>query len=153
MVQGGSTANYTGEQLQEYIFLRLTERGYTHVPAKRFIAAHILGQPIFTDEFHLCHSIYNNPLKCDFVIYHPQKWANNLVIEAKWQQSKGSVDEKYPYNVLNINNCYPYPTIIVLGGSDYKGGAEKWLRCQVNDKLLAVLNMEQFAAWANKGNI
>lgn len=152
-VQGGTTANYTGKVLQEYIASRLKERGYTYVPSKRFIPARYLEQPIYTNQFQLCQGVYDTPVKCDFILYHPQKWANNLVIEAKWQQSKGSVDEKYPYNVLNIQTRYPYPAIIVLGGSGYKGGAEKWLRSKVGENLLFVFSMEQFTAWANKGNI
>jgi hypothetical protein len=153
-VQGGSTANYTGKILQKYISDRLKERGYTFVSQDKFMPSRILEQPIFTEEYRqLCLGIYETPIKCDFILYHPKKWPDNLVIEAKWQQTSGSVDEKYPYNVLNIQTKYPYPAIIVIGGSGYKRGAEKWLRDQVKDNLLHVFNMEQFATWANKGNI
>jgi hypothetical protein len=30
------------------------------------------------------------------------KFSDGLIIECKWQESAGSVDEKYPFVVLNI---------------------------------------------------
>jgi PD-(D/E)XK nuclease superfamily domain len=153
-VQGGATANYTGSVLEEYISSRLKEKRYAYVQPNRFVPARYLEQPIYTRQFHIAQSIYDTPQYCDFILYHPQKWANNLVIESKWQQTAGSVDEKYPYTMLNIQTKYGTPTIVVLGGGGYKKGAEKWLRSQAGQgNLLFVFSMEQFAAWVNKGNL
>jgi hypothetical protein len=88
------------------------------------------------------------------MLYHPEKYPNKLIIECKWQQSSGSVDEKYPYNVLNIREMYPCPAIILLDGEGYKTGAAEWLRRQVDGvKLLAVLSMMQFQTWVNNDNL
>jgi hypothetical protein len=153
-VQGGATANYTGSVLEEYILSRLKEKRYAYVHPNRFKPARYLEQPIYTRQFQIAQSIYDTPQYCDFILYHPKKWANNLVIESKWQQAAGSVDEKYPYTVLNIQTKYATSTIIVLGGGGYKKGAENWLRSQAGQgNLLFVFNMEQFAAWVNKNNI
>lgn len=154
IVQGGTQANYTGTVLEQYILSRLAERGYTYVPPDRFTPARALGQPIYTRKFHIGKSIYGTTQICDFILYHPQKWPNNLVIESKWQQSGGSVDEKFPYLVLNINMKYETPTIILLDGSGYKKGAENWLRQQAgNGNLRHVFDMKEFATWANRGNV
>ncbi len=90
---------------------------------------------------------------CDFVIYHPEKHHKCLVIESKWQQTGGSVDEKYPYAILNIQMRYPYKTILLLDGDGYKKGAEKWIKRQVGNNLVQVFNMSGFQTWANKGGI
>ncbi len=90
---------------------------------------------------------------CDFIVYHPEKWPMGLWIEAKWQQSGGSVDEKYPYLVANLKKYPAYHSIIVLDGGGYKAGAEAWLRTQTDGILLHVFNMVQFQIWTNKGNL
>jgi len=152
--QGGTQANYTGTVLEKYILSRLEERGYTGLHQSRFNPSRYLKQPIYSRRYHIGSSIYGTPQYCDFIIYHPQKWPDNLVIESKWQQSSGSVDEKYPYLVLNIQMNYQSPTILVLDGGGYKKGAEKWIRSQAgNGNLLQVFNMQQFATWVNKGKL
>lgn len=151
---GGGQANFTGTVLERFILSRFADFNYTFVPRDRFTPARILGQPIYTRHFHVGQSIYGTPQYCDFIVYHPDKWPDNLIIESKWQQSGGSVDEKYPYLILNINMQYKSPTILLLDGGGYKKGAERWIRSQVgNGNLLHVFNMPEFAAWVNKGNL
>ena len=147
-------ANYTGTVLERFILSRLDDCGYTGVPLNRFTPARILGQPIFTRKFHVGQSIYGTNQYCDFICYHPERWPDNLIIESKWQQSGGSVDEKYPYLVLNIQIQYQSPTIVVLDGGGYKQGAERWIRSQVgHGNFRHVFNMPQFATWVNSGNL
>ena len=77
-----------------------------------------------------------------------------MIIESRWQTSSGSVDEKYPYDVLNIQTKYATPTILILDGSGYRKGAENWIRAQAGSgNLLLVLNMQQFTEWVNNGNL
>lgn len=149
----GTQANYTGTVLEQFIQARLDERGYQYVDRKMFKPAMYLEQLVYTKQFHLGNSIYETPFYCDFILYHPDKWPEGLVIESKWQSSSGSVDEKYPYTVLNIKMHSEYKSILLLDGGGYKPGAEKWLRQQVDGKLLHVFNMGQFTTWANKDNI
>ena len=153
-VSGGTQANYTGTVLERFILSRLADRGYTFIPRNRFTPARILGQPIYTRHFHVGVSIYGTEQYCDFIAYHPDRWPDNLIIESKWQQSGGSVDEKFPYLILNIQMQYRSPTIVLLDGGGYRAGAETWLRSQVgNSNLIHVFNMPQFAAWVNKDNL
>ena len=153
-LKGGTQANYTGTTLQKFILSRLDERGYTYIHPSKFTPVRYLEQPIYSRRFHIGSSIYNTSQYCDFILYHPQKWRDNLVIESKWQQSGGSVDEKYPYLVLNIQMKYQSPTVLVLDGGGYKRGAEEWVRSQAgNGNLLYVFNMAEFATWVNKRNI
>lgn len=152
-LQPGSYANYTGTTLEKFIKVRLDEKGYQFMEKDRFTPARYLEQPIYARQFHLGSSIYETPLFCDFILYHPKKWPEALVIESKWQESSGSVDEKYPFTVLNLKKQLAYKSIILLDGGGYKKGAEKWLRNQVDDKLLHIFSMAQFQRWVNKGNL
>ena len=153
-ISGGTQANYTGNTLEKYVEHRLVSAGYTLVKPKEFRPAIYIGQPIYARRFHAGTSIYSTPIFSDFAIFHPQKWPECLIIEAKWQQVGGSVDEKYPYLVMNIQYQYCYRTILLLDGGGYKRGAEQWIRSQAgNRNLMHVFNMAEFHTWANQGHI
>jgi len=153
-VQGGTQANYTGTVLEKFVQQRLDERGYTYVKPQKFNPARYMEQPIYTKRLHIGMNIYDTDMYCDLILYHPTKWPDNLIIECKWQQSNGSVDEKYPFLVLNITMRYPCPSLVLLDGSGYRAGAEKWLRKQSgNGNFLHVFSMAEFSKWANQGKI
>lgn len=79
--------------------------------------------------------------------------ARALILESKWQQSSGSVDEKFPFLVLTIKESR-LDTVVVLGGGGYSAGAERWLRRQAGkDCLLHVFNREQLQAFGNDGRL
>ena len=148
-----SGANYTGNQLERFVNERLTEKGYTFVPRERFRAATYLDQPIYSRQFAICKSIFETDAHCDFIVFHPEKHPESLIIESKWQQSGGSVDEKYVYTVENIQKRYPHKTVLLFDGGGYKKQTETWVRKQVGGNLLHVFNMAEFQKWANKGGI
>lgn len=149
----GTRANYTGASLEEVIHNALVRKGYQYTEKKQFEAAKYLDQPVFTTQYPIAKSVYGTNLYCDFILYHPQKYPNCLIIESKWQESAGSVDEKFPYLVLNIREKYPCATIVVLDGGGYKEGAKKWLREQVDSKLVHVFNMMEFQKWSNSEDL
>lgn len=151
--QGGRAVR-TGNALERVVLHALDDNKYTFIPHRQFLAACCLPQPLYTRQINACDSVYGTQVFADFMLYHPQKWPNKLIIECKWQQSSGSVDEKYPYNVLNIREQYPCPAIILLDGEGYKAGAAAWLRRQVDGvKLLHVFSMVQFQTWVNNDNL
>jgi len=152
MKQGGYIANKTGNNLEHFVENILKDEGYKFIEKNKFVSS-ILDIKIYTKQLYMCNGIYNSKIYCDFILFHPTKHPNCLVIESKWQQSSGSVDEKFPYLVLNIKELYPYKTIIVLDGGGYKKGAEIWLRQQVDNSLLGVYNMTEFRICVNKGKI
>lgn len=109
------------------------------------------GGYVVRRHYPLCQSIYGHPLKTDFYLPYIQTLPNGLAIECKWQDCGGSVDEKYPYLVLNIKEKFPCPAIVVIDGGGYKQGAFEWLKEQVdNDHLIAVFNLAEFLTWVNR---
>lgn len=91
----------------------------------------------------------------DFIIYHPTKWENSLIIECKWQQSLGLVDEIYRYLALNIKTKDPTQTIVLIDGDGMRKGAVEWLKSAVEDNtnLIGVMNIMEFLKWSNNENI
>ncbi len=97
-------------------------------------------------------SIYDTKRKCDFLILNREKFKDGLIVECKWQQSSGSVDEKYPFAVFNIFKI-GVPTIILVDGDGYKPAALKWLKGQADPRraLIGVYTMSEFQTQVNNG--
>lgn len=149
----GATANYTGTALERFVEQRLIDAGYQRIKGTAFTPGAYHSQLLYARQVPLGPSIYESPIRADFALFHPDKWPTGLVLETKWQQSTGSIDEKFPYLVMNIKERYHYPTIIILDGGKYKPGAEQWLRRQVEGKLHHVFSMADFQRWSNQGGI
>lgn len=149
----GKIATANGRNLEQFTEDLLKRRHYNFIETKKFIAtSKASAQCFYTKQFNIGKTIYDTSRKCDFIIYCPKNHPNFLVIECKWQQSKGSVDEKYPYLIENIK-ISPYRTIILVDGKGYKPKALEWLKKQTNDKLIGVFSMMEFQLWVNKENI
>ena len=150
----GARANRASKALIKFVKRILDDAGYTFIERRKFDTATFLRQPIYTQDYKVGESIYNRPLTCDFILLHPEKYPDRLIIECRWQQSRGSVDQKFPYLVRNIQEKFPCPAIIVLDGSGYHSGAAEWLRNQVDgEKLLEVFSMSEFQTWVNNENL
>ncbi|MGL4524772.1 MAG: PD-(D/E)XK nuclease superfamily protein [Spirochaetia bacterium] len=149
----GAKANKTGNLLELTVRQHLDHKNYTHVPAKNFdelIAQNLLNQPLYTTQALVGKTIYHTDRRCDFLIFHPQKWAQKLIIECKWQQSNGSVDEKFPFLVENIR-LLKVPSLIIVDGGGHKPGAITWLKAQADTHLLHVLSLSEFMVCLNDG--
>ena len=101
-------------------------------------------------------TIYNESGKTEFVIVDEPR---RIRVEAKYQSAPGSVDEKYPYMLLNGIYQYPESEIIfVVDGGGYKKGAREWLDRQIqNDwlefkekgKNIQLMSIAEFMNWFN----
>ena len=111
-----------------------------------------LGRPIYTRQLETGKDIYGKRRFVGLVLYHPRLWPACLVIWCKWQASAGSVGQKFPFEVLSIQQD-EYDTIILLDGSGYAPGAKQWLVNQAGkNRLKHVFNQGQFARFANRAN-
>lgn len=126
----GQKANKAGDEAELLIASTLLRHG-CHIERQVNIGPGIYGTPIFVD----------------FVVRGLSQYPDGLIVESKWQTVSGSVDEKYPYLVRNIEDRYPLPTIIVLSGDGYKLGAEQWLKQQTGGNLVAVKSLTEFIKW------
>ncbi|URD51951.1 hypothetical protein M5J74_08140 [Chroococcidiopsis sp. CCNUC1] len=105
----------------------------------------------YARQVYIGQGIYGTDIYVDFYIIGSTTIPSGLIIECKWQQSGGSVDEKLPYVNLNVLTCYPAPAVVLIDGGGMKPGAIAWLNAQVtiNSNLLAVHTLSSFIAWAN----
>lgn len=115
-----------------------------------------LGKYILTNVGYI--SIYgSDKSRTEYLIVHNNR---RVRVEVKFQASAGSVDEKYPYMLLNGIYAYPESEVIFLvDGGGYKPGARKWLQDQIDNdwleykeagKDIKLMNLGEFIAYFTK---
>ncbi len=155
IISSGEKANSTGNLLEQFIEQILQKKGYVEFWNHKTIAFEnrkAIGGKQYLKQLPVGQTIYETTRKCDFFIVNRDLFPDDLIIECKWQQVPGSVDEKYPFLLFNIIKT-AVPTIVLMDGSGYKKNAMKWLKSQVHEKsaLIAVWNMAEFQTKANNG--
>jgi hypothetical protein len=116
---GGRLANRAGKRFEARIGDELVSLGFAETLADMFLAG--ARGAVFCRELAVGPSVYGTRMRCDIALRHPVAHPDGLIIEAKWQSSGGSVDEKFPYLVACIKDAYPLPAIVVLDGDGWTG--------------------------------
>ena len=106
---------------------------------------------VFHRQVVIGRTIYGTDLRVDFVLFNLLAFPAGLVVESKWQDVGGTVDEKFPYLVENIQRMYSLPTIVIVHGGGCREGAVRWLRDHCDgQRLVAVYGLEEFISWAHR---
>lgn len=153
----GAQANRTGKTLEEFVVGVFKSHGFEIINYPTYIKRE--GDPSFTHGEWLVRrapytTIYGHAGKTEFLVVSKDQ---QMVfrIECKWQQSSGSVDEKFPYVIENCKVMQEHMIIILVDGGACKAGALAWLKqaaekCKKeNSKDIRVFNMTEFMKWAN----
>ncbi len=159
MRQGG-LANSSGNTLETTIVGTLTSKGFVLVNYREWQRhPERYGQELLLRNVPY-KTIYDHSGNTEFLI-KSVKYQMEVRIECKWQQSSGSVDEKFPYLYLNCIERMPERQIIIIvDGGGAKAGAITWLKkvSQIKqylspdpvDKQISVMNLSEFLIWANR---
>lgn len=175
----GARANANGQIFEEQLIPLFQRNGYQVVKYSEY--THDLqlverkkksginrakAEPAYYDEMEKLvitsypfQSIYGQKGKTEFLIVN--KHQNRTIrVECKWQQTAGSVDEKFPYMYLNCVYAYDEAEVIlIVDGGGYKPGARAWLEQAVANKWLIpedspksiqLMTISEFTAWFNK---
>ena len=160
--QGGSLANLNGHSFENSMIPLFKAHGFkviqnnqlTHNPN----IVHNIDKYVIRNAPFI--TIYNQRGKTEFVI-HDITQNRAIRVEDKWQQSAGSVDEKYPYMLLNGIYRYPeHEIIFVVDGGGYKPGARLWLQNAIDNnwldfkgkehKSITLMTISEFITWFNR---
>lgn len=128
--------NRSGKLAEDVIADLLKRQGCT------FIRQAVVGTSIFTQA-----------LRADFLVRNLIEYPNGLVIESKWQDRDGSVDEKLPYVERNIRaGNYGCPVVVVIAGGSCRPGPFAWLRRQVDGvRFVAVFSsVDELMSWLQR---
>lgn len=154
----GGLANSSGNTLERTVIATLESKGFEvvkyriwHKNPEKFGNELLLRNVPF-------ETIYAHKGNTEFLI-KSKKHDLEIRVECKWQQSSGSVDEKFPYLYLNcIENMPEKDIFIIVDGGGAKPGAINWLRNAASSKLyqdeqkqtnVSVMNLTEFMIWAN----
>jgi hypothetical protein len=138
----------TGRSFEKNIEAQLLNLGYKKVKSSKFLElSKHSNEKMFASQFNLGKNIYKTKQIVDFIITRADD--TPLVIQAKWQQSKGSVDEKFPFLVINLKEESPFDSLIVIDGGGYRSDAVTWMKQQIDNKLLGVFSFSEFMIWSN----
>ena len=151
----GQRANHSGNRLEEFVEHALVTKGYVEFQGNKSLAfANIkaLGGKQYMKQCCIGTTIYDSARTCDFFIVNERLFPHGLIIECKWQQVGGSIDEKYPFLVFNIMKT-GVPTVVLLDGGGYKPAARDWLKGMADPttSLIAVWDMAEFQKQINNG--
>lgn len=150
----GQRANRRGSQLEDLVANELADAGYEHIwPSFLIFAMREMSQPIYARQVKVGRDIYAKVRRVDFLLFHPQRHPNGMVIQCKWQAVSGSVEEKYPFEVLSLQQG-EYDAIIVLDDGGFSSGAERWLRSQAGrNRLKHVFSLGEFQRFASRSSL
>ena len=147
----GARAYSSGKRLENGVSAILDDHDYSKVKKLQFNPVRELEQPIYAKQYEIGKDVYGKRRRVDFILYHPRLCPDCLVIQCKQQSSPGSVEQKYPYEVLSIQEN-DYDTIIVLDDGGYSEGAKEWLINQVGatNRLKHVFDCGEFERFVKK---
>ncbi|HIE35187.1 MAG TPA: 4-diphosphocytidyl-2C-methyl-D-erythritol kinase [Campylobacterales bacterium] len=154
----GNRANSSGNVLEQTVISTLKAKGFEVAKYREWEK----DKDKYSKELLLKNvpfkTIYGHKGNTEFLL-KSEKYNLEIRIECKWQQSKGSVDEKFPYLYLNCIEVMPEKEIIIIvDGGGYKEGALEWLKNSAKEhkyqkdttKKIEVMNLSDFIIWVNK---
>ena len=147
----GYEANHSGRFLEETFRRELKSRGYLF----RDYGEDLDNLDMFTHKIVVSNvpytSLYGCESRSEFVITHGQR---KIRVECKWQESPGSVDEKFPYLLRNAVEQMPEQEVLILyGGNGARTEAIDWLKAQagrIQAKNIYVVNINDFLSWVRR---
>lgn len=153
-MSSGSKANSTGNRFECRIATELEAAGYVEVPESQYLRlrnSDFLPSKFFVRHIYVGKTIYDTDRYADFLIVNKSLFPKGLILECKWQQANGSVDEKFSFLHQNIIKT-GVPSIFLYGGGGHKPGSIAWLKERVDThNLIAVWREDEFYIEVNNG--
>lgn len=146
----GAEANASGKFLESIVELQAKEHGYTIL---RWNDRPAPGPCGYVDRLLLKNvpyvNIYGTTSRSEFIVISESSFA---VIECRWQSVGGSVDEKWPYLILNaeklILDKICNVVVILYGGGGARPESILWSKQRVSGRSdIRVLNQDEFRLW------
>jgi hypothetical protein len=149
----GQKAVKTGKMLEGMIKSMLVEAKYKSMPDIEVAESMLslgLKNKWFCPQYNRLKGIYGVSLRIDFMLVNPDTFPNGLAIEVKFQRTAGSVDEKYPYVILNMRHVYEtykVNSVLFLEGGGYRPCSLAWCKGQTTKDFQVVEGIPNIVNW------
>lgn len=155
IISSGRKANKTGNLLECFVEHALQAKGHTEFwdhKGQLFENRRVVGGKQYAKQVYCGKTIYDTDRKVDFLVFNQALFPDGLIIECKWQQVSGSVDEKFPFLLFNIIKT-AVPAVILIDGDGYRPAALKFLKDEVSktSALRGAWTMKEFQTKINNG--
>ena len=157
--QGGAIANRQGNILEQQVRQAFASHGFREVAFAEYeklaSGSTLPGVPVpdLLVRRVPYQSIYGHRGVTEFLAVSASRGLA-IRIECKWQQSQGSVDEKFPYLYLNCIQAMPEREIILLidgNGSNRRAGMAQAGCCFAGRQAEFMCSTSsEFLVWANR---
>jgi PD-(D/E)XK nuclease superfamily protein len=126
----GQQAVHNGKAFEDDLARKLTDQlGYRQFPrVPQALSLPLVETPpaFFVRECRgLAINVYEGSMRLDFYLCHPTKHPRGLIIELKYQERGGSLDEKLYFTVNSLLGT-PIPSLLLLVGNGFKRPAVRW---------------------------
>ena len=148
--QGGKACR-TGSVLEATLPGAFERHNFTVLPYKEYMKLEPPRAGDFLIRRYPYESIYGHKGHTEFLARSDTRNLN-VRIECKWQQSGGSVDEKFPYLFQNSLKVPEQEIILLVDGDGYKKCARDWLVQSAKactSKIIHVFDLKEFLTWLN----
>lgn len=146
----GWQANNNGRQWELDIMDRFKRHGYEQWSEPPTL---IRDKPYFVRQYK---SPYKNPygehMKLDFYIYHPMWHRDGLILECKFQDETGSVDEKLYFTVAAMKST-GVRGLLLLMGPGFRRCAIRYCEAQQDDSLVVLTSWDALVRMFNTGQL
>lgn len=124
------------------------KRSGAGIDAEKFLAGAMTGLGIdYTRQVPMGRTIFATKRRVDFVIHNLRAYPLGLAVESKWQTTRGTIEQKFPY-VWESIKTYPIPAVVVVHGGGCLPGAIAWLRARCDGQhFVGVFTLEEFVSW------
>lgn len=141
-------ASLSGAAFEDEIAAMLVANGFTLIAQRDWNEALLYENPslkvAITDAPYI--SIYGHRAHIEFLLISGER---QVLVEAKRQRSRGSVDEKLPFVYHNaLANIGQREFVLVMDGDGWRSGARDWIRAKAQDLPgFEIFDARQFADW------
>ena len=148
----GQKACQTGAMLEKMVESMLVSAGFEFMntaDATSELYKDEATKKWYARQFKGLIGVYGVPVTVDFIVCSPTEFKKGLVIEVKYQQVAGSVDEKYPYIILNFKKWLNkgIKSALFMEGGGYRDCVLEWCKDNQSDDMMVIEGASDIMQW------
>jgi hypothetical protein len=142
----GRQGGFNGRQFEQDVVSRLLRHGYVQLRA-------LPAPPTVPFFLHPWRSPYRTPsgqYTPDFYLWHPDKYPEGCVLECKYQETKGTADEKLRH-VMHCLWSTGLPSILLVIGKGFRPTWQEECKKYETARFIVITSFDEWIQRLNRG--